>query len=136
MDASNASVLIVASFSILGIASHLGYFIHGEHHMNSVRLAVLLLITPLFFFAVISRIFIPDSTWDAFRLTTIIVSSYLVSLTTSILTYRVFFHPLKHFPGPLSAKLSKLTHVARLLKKSDNYLQADKLHRKYGDIVR
>ncbi|KAF8861671.1 cytochrome P450 monooxygenase-like protein [Acephala macrosclerotiorum] len=127
---------IIGFSALLGVSSHLGYFIHGEHHLQAVRLAVILFTSPLLIFAVICRFDPWSATWSTAQLTAIIVLSYLVSLTASILTYRVFFHPLKGFPGPLSAKLTKLAHVFRLLKKSDNYLQADRLHKKYGNIVR
>jgi hypothetical protein len=120
----------------LGVGSHLGYFVHGEHHMHSVRLLILLITTPVCLFAFIARIDEHISTAEAAQKTTILVVSYLASLTASVLIYRVFFHPLRHFPGPFTAKLTKLSHVLRLLRTSDNYVQADRLHKKYGDIVR
>ncbi|KUJ06806.1 cytochrome P450 [Mollisia scopiformis] len=137
MDISSVPVpAFILLSAVLGIVSHLGYFMHGEHHLQAVRLAVLLCTVPFAIFATIHNFNSRSSIWSAARLTTIIVSSYLVSLTTSILTYRVFFHPLRKFPGPLNSKLTKLTHVLRLLKESDNYRQADKLHERYGEIVR
>ncbi|CZR64603.1 related to pisatin demethylase cytochrome P450 [Phialocephala subalpina] len=137
METDTSTLPTIIGFSaLLGVASHLGYFIHGEHHLEAVRLAILLFTSPLCIFTFIIKFDPRSAAWSAARLTAIIVSPYLASLTTSILTYRVFFHPLRRFPGPLSAKLTKLAHVLRLLKKSDNYLQADRLHKKYGEIVR
>lgn len=56
-------------------------------------------------------------------------------MATSITTYRVFFHPLRHIPGPLSCKISMWTWVnadwngrrAQLIRE---------LHEKYGNVVR
>jgi hypothetical protein len=62
-------------------------------------------------------------------------ASYFVTLTFSILSYRVYFHPLRHFLGSFFARLTKLTHVLRLLPKSDNFAQAHQLHQKSKDIV-
>ena len=69
-------------------------------------------------------------------LTTVATSSYLAGLSISIVIYRVFFHWLRNFPGPSTAKLTKLSHVSRLVKQSDNHFQADRLHKEYGEIVR
>jgi tryprostatin B 6-hydroxylase len=122
--------------AILGVSSHLGYFIHGEHHMLAVRLFILLITSPLVTFALIYRLDENASMTIAAQKAAIALSSYVGSLTTSILIYRIAFHPLRKFPGPFTARLAKLSHVLRLLTKSDNYAQADRLHKNYGDIVR
>lgn len=127
---------LVSLCAALGVGSHLGYFIHGEYHMKSVRLLILFLISPIAIFVLITRINENISMAAAAQKTAIALVSYLASLTASILIYRVFFHPLRNFPGPFSAKLTKLSHVIRLIKTSDNYVQADRLHRRYGDVVR
>lgn len=122
--------------ALAGLAAHLGYFIHGEHHMQSLQWLLTTLFSPLVVFLTILKFDVASSYVTALKLTTVIVTSFFASLTGSILTYRVFFHPLRHFPGPFGAKCSKLTHVARLLETSDNYLQVHTLHKKYGDVVR
>ncbi|OBT38604.1 hypothetical protein VE00_11101 [Pseudogymnoascus sp. WSF 3629] len=130
---SIASVSVLAG--ALGVISHLGYFIHGEHHMQSVRILCTFVLGPLIFFA--CELFLYDfPIIEAGKATIVASTSYFVALTLSILSYRVFFHPLRHFPGPFSARLTKLTHVARLLPNSDNFAQAHQLHQKYGEIVR
>ncbi|PMD67138.1 cytochrome P450 monooxygenase-like protein [Hyaloscypha bicolor E] len=122
--------------AVLGVSSHLGYFIHGEHHRQAVRLFTVLTTSPVAIFILISKLDEPASITFAAQKTAIAMLSYLASLIASILTYRIFFHPLRHFPGPFTAKLTKLSHVLRLLEKSDNYIQADQLHKEYGDVVR
>jgi hypothetical protein len=120
----------------LGVGSHLGHFIHGEHHMQALRLFLFLITSPFAIFALIGRLDEQTSTVLAAQKTATVVLSYVSSLAASIFTYRIFFHPLRHFPGPLTGKLTKISHFLRLLKASDNYLQTDRLHKKYGDIVR
>jgi hypothetical protein len=120
----------------LGIASHLAYFIRGEHHLHSVQLALLLFIFPLLLWTSIVNLVVDIGTQNSLRLSATLTATYLLSLTASILIYRIFFHRLRHFPGPFGAKISKLSHVLRLLGKSDNYIQTDRLHKHYGEIVR
>ncbi len=122
--------------AVLGVSSHLGYFIHGEHHMQAVRLFVLFIISPIAAIVIISRFDEQASIIIAAQISATAVLYYLISLTASILTYRIYFHPLRNFPGPFTAKLTKISHVLRLLRKSDNYIQTDLLHKRYGDIVR
>lgn len=122
--------------AVLGVGSHQGYFIHGEHHMQAVRLFLLLITSPTAICILLYRLDEHSSTTLAIQKTVVIMLSYLASLTASIFIYRIFFHPLRQFPGPLSGKSTKLTHFVRLLKASNNYLQTDRLHKKYGDIVR
>lgn len=122
--------------AIAGIAAHLGYFIHGEHHMQAFQWFLTTVFSPLFVFLTILKFDITSSYMTALKLTAIVLTSFFTSLTGSILIYRIFFHPLRHFPGPFAAKCSKLTHTMRLIEKSDNYLQTHALHGVYGDIVR
>ena len=104
--------------------------------MQAVRLFTVLTTSPFAIFILFSRLGEPASITFTAQKSAIAVLSYLVSLIASILTSRIFFHPLRHFPGPFTAKLTKLSHVLRLLEKSDNYIQADQLHKEYGDVVR
>lgn len=119
-----------------GVASHLGYFIHGEHHWNSFRLLCLSVSTSIIRFVGFARSGQEHSYVRAASLTTAATSSYLAGLGISIAIYRVFFHRLRNFPGPFIAKLTKLSHVFHLVKHSDNHFQAYRLHKKYGEIVR
>ncbi|PLN80575.1 putative cytochrome P450 [Aspergillus taichungensis] len=57
-------------------------------------------------------------------------------LTTSILLYRAFFHRLRRFPGPWSARLSRLSTVKRVAKRTQYHLDLVAMHSKYGDFVR
>jgi cytochrome P450 len=60
---------------------------------------------------------------------------HLITLTLSITTYRLAFHPLRTFPGPRLAALTKWVdfyHTAPGLR----HLWLPSLHEKYGPIVR
>ncbi|KAJ5939682.1 cytochrome P450 [Penicillium verhagenii] len=59
-----------------------------------------------------------------------------IGLATSILVYRAFFHRLGHFPGPWSAKMSRLSSVKRAINRAQYHLDLQAMHRKYGDFVR
>ncbi|KAL4926701.1 uncharacterized protein BDV17DRAFT_149951 [Aspergillus undulatus] len=64
-------------------------------------------------------------------------SSLVVSLWTSILVYRAFFHPLKDFPGPFGARLSKFWSLTKVLQTNIRwYRTLNALHEQYGDFVR
>ncbi|OAP62019.1 hypothetical protein AYL99_04222 [Fonsecaea erecta] len=59
----------------------------------------------------------------------------LAALGLSIALYRLFFHPLRRFPGPWSAKLTKWTGAYwASTGKLHEIIPA--LHEKYGDVVR
>jgi hypothetical protein len=120
----------------LGVASHLGYFIHGEHHMQSTRILAFFVVAPIALFVTASRYTDDNSYLEAGKFTTVATGSYLTALTTNILIYRAFFHRLRNFPGPFSAKLSKVTHVFRIAKNSRNYILAEQMFEKYGEFVR
>lgn len=117
-----------------GVLSHLLYFIRGEHHKEVVRLAQLFFIVPTAIFALLIRVGKYNIT-EASLTTFTLAASYLLSLWTSMLIYRVFFHRLGPFPGPPLAKLTKFWHIVQL-GNYDNYKRLDKWHDQYGDYVR
>ena len=134
------SLEVVATVATaLGVASHLGYFIHGEHHMQSTWILLFFLTVLLLLFVTTARYTMTgggNSYLEAGNVTAVAAGFYFTSLTISILIYRVFFHPLRNFPGPLTAKLSKITHVMRIAKHSRNFELAEQMFEKYGEFVR
>jgi len=67
----------------------------------------------------------------------LLVATFLLSLGTSILVYRAFFHPLHKFPGPFRGKLTKLWALTQAAKTGLRWYHVDyELHKKYGDYVR
>lgn len=127
---------IVAAFSaIAGVVSHLGYFIRGEHMLTAYRLVTLALFGPPAVVALLTS-FAGLSFSHAAALTSVSYGAYMVALFTSILIYRAFFHPLRHFAGPRLARLSQFYHFFRIRAKVDNYRHLDRLHDQYGEYVR
>lgn len=118
--------------SIAGVSAHLLYFIHGEHHDNAPRIAALIPITWTTLLVILSR----TSPWlQAAISTTILCTSFAAGLFTSILTYRLFFHPLRSIPGPTLAKATKFWHSIKLSTLQNQEFLED-LHQRYGDVVR
>ncbi|KAM3425617.1 hypothetical protein BST61_g7564 [Cercospora zeina] len=67
--------------------------------------------------------------------TAALATSWLFGLYTSLLVYRILFHPLKKFPGPPRARIGSLWLTSRVLKLNAYYV-IDELHKKYGSYVR
>ncbi|OAL56219.1 putative cytochrome P450 oxidoreductase [Pyrenochaeta sp. DS3sAY3a] len=60
----------------------------------------------------------------------------LSGLFSSILAYRLFFHPLKRIPGPLAARVTALWVVKENIPDLLFYKKLRTLHERYGDFVR
>ena len=118
-----------------GILSHNLIFIRNEHHIQAPRLFRLFLLLCLLLFLGEARIWALNNSGQAARATALIVLSYLASLFTSVALYRIFFHRLRHFPGPIGARVTKFWHVGKLFRQP-NFKLLDDLHQQYGDFVR
>ncbi|KAI0443563.1 benzoate 4-monooxygenase cytochrome P450 [Xylaria telfairii] len=122
--------------SAVGILVHRCLFIHGEWHLQGPAIAS----AHLILFAILLPIsyhycYYYSSSNNPYILHGSIVASYLCSLLASIATYRLYFHPLKLFPGPRLVALSKLWHVWKC-RDSRDYQILESWHRQYGTIVR
>ena len=117
-----------------GVASHLCFFIHGEHHMKAPLL--FRLYTLLFSVLLYAKVNVKsqDPLLGA-KETFEIFAVYTLSLLTSIVIYRKCFHRLRHFPGPFMASATKLWQTTKTLG-SQNHLLLDDLHKKFGDFIR
>ncbi|KAI1812196.1 cytochrome P450 [Poronia punctata] len=121
--------------AVLGTISHRFYFIHGEHHLLTSLYVIL--------FPFISTLLFVGNYYnhsdlgfrDALTAVLSLDGIFLASLYSSMVFYRVFEHPLRDFPGPGLAAVSKLWHVFHILNIS-NHVLLDGLFRKYGTIVR
>ena len=124
----------VLSVALAGLLSHWTIFIHGEHHLRAATISrtYLGLVLMLFVFNLgILRMPIRGALL-ATQFTSVI---YALALFSSMVVYRLVFHQLRHFPGPVLAKISKLYHMWNI-RNYDQYLFLDKLHGRYGDFVR
>ena len=132
MDGSVNSACAVAAF--LGVLSHLVYFIRGEHHAQALgifQLTIVLLLLSVVALAQLSG----HGLISAIQATSRVSSSYIGSLWTSMIVYRVCFHPLRRFPGPRFAKVSKFYH-SLCCWNLDNHRVRARWHEQYGEFVR
>ncbi|CAG8952495.1 hypothetical protein HYFRA_00001242 [Hymenoscyphus fraxineus] len=123
----------------LGGASHLGYFIDGEHHKNGPKYVISALTIPAFLFLGFVRTLGQNAIVEAARATSVAVLSYAGALFLSMAIYRVFFHRLRNFPGPLPLKVTKFAHLYNLMKEEHgprDFEFRDKLHKEFGEFVR
>lgn len=129
------TILQVASVgAVLGIISHLAYFIHGEHHRQAFRYFIAFLTFPVI--ATATQVIFGLSVASAIRQTAVFYATYLTGIYSSLFVYRAFFHRLHSFPGPFGAKTSKLWHVWKVAPNIDNYKHLARMHAKYGTVVR
>lgn len=124
---------IYISAAAAGVASHITYFNKGEHHLYGTLYLKCFLASIIAGTASAHYLF--SQPWlPAFTLALGLVATYLTGLYTSLLTYRIFFHPLRHFPGPFGAKLSTVYLSTRLNHNLCNKLH--EYHNRYGLFVR
>ena len=117
-----------------GVASHLCYFIGGEHHREIKKLLGLTFAIPVTITAIqihLLRIHCGQANVNTISM----MLAYFAALFVSMGIYRLYVRPLRDFPGPRAMRVSKLVHVLRS-RKLDNYLQLESLRQEYGDFVR
>jgi hypothetical protein len=128
---ANKAIIVAATG---GVLTHFLVFIHGEWHMHATR--VLGLVVACFSTMLMLDIwYYAESLFVAVASVGALCGVFCISLFASIVIYRLFFHRLRGFPGPILAKASKLWHVIHCLD-SKNHLLMDRLHQEYGDFVR
>ncbi|RDW89798.1 cytochrome P450 [Aspergillus mulundensis] len=124
----------LAASALAGVFSHIVYFKQGEHHLYGLFYLKLLLTAIPAATLLLSRT--QSTPWTtALPLVLKLLSSYLAGIYTSTLLYRLLFHPLNKFPGPLPARLSSLWTPTQL---TNNNMHTTLLnwHKRYGPIVR
>lgn len=127
------STVLIASL-VAGVTSHLAFFRIGEHHLYSSRY-VLTAITAFAISSIVQFYLFQLSSRDAVLRSLVIATSYFGGLYSSLLIYRILFHPLRKFSGPLGCKVSS-AWFATYVSRQDAFRQFLKLHNKYGPYVR
>jgi glucan phosphoethanolaminetransferase (alkaline phosphatase superfamily) len=65
------------------------------------------------------------------------ISTWLaVGIFTSMIVYRLFFHRIRRFPGPLLARISRFYAFYLSGKNVQYHVELSKLHKEYGDFIR
>ncbi|KAK4228689.1 Tryprostatin B 6-hydroxylase [Podospora fimiseda] len=118
--------------AVTGVLSHVLYFIRGFRDMQALGIIIG---HSLAYIGLTAAIVIQTGIYGGLVLSTTLFATYLISLFTSIVIYRLFFHPLRHFPGPLVAKITRL-HAPWLARNGQWHIEQEKLFKKYGNIVR
>ncbi|KAK3312632.1 cytochrome P450 [Apodospora peruviana] len=119
--------------AITGILSHLLYFIRGYHVTSAY--GILMAHTSIYAALTVAATS-QTGLVSGILVSTAMFTSYLAALFTSIIIYRVFFHRLSHFPGPLFAKMTKF-YGPWTNRNGQMHIEQNKLFEKYGsDIVR
>jgi hypothetical protein len=126
------NLVSASTAAALGVGSHLLYFIRGEHHMSGPWLSILLPTSWTLLFAVEFNNAAFSIAWIR---STLWILSYLFGVFSSIVIYRLVLHPLRKFPGPRLAAVSKIWHTMQLSNLQNQELM-ESLHLNYGDVVR
>lgn len=66
----------------------------------------------------------------------LVFTSFHTGLFTSLVLYRLFFHRLHKFPGPVGAKVSRFYSVSKTVKNVTYYRELAEMHEQYGDFIR
>ena len=118
-----------------GFAIHHGLLRHGEWHVQAPYILILHVVVINSFNLLM---YVADKHFQqVLDAACAIFWAYLQGLVLSTLIYRVFFHRLTRagFPGPWYAPMWKLWHVWQS-RTGQNHIVLDRLHKKYGDVVR
>ena len=127
-------LFVTLAAALVGVASHILYFHHGEHHLWATTYIQTFVASFVASVVALTKLY-EFSTSAALSATFAVAASYLIGTWTSLIVYRVWLSPLNEFPGPWQAKISGLWIMSKLGKK-DGYLQFEALHKKYGKYVR
>lgn len=125
---------LLAVTAVSGVTSHIVFFVHGELDRAAPQILFGLLLAPASILAIFISLGIP--LLEASATTATIWTSFLSGLAISILTYRLFFHPLRKFPGPVLARTTKWWGALKTAGTLQNHYLVRDLHQKYGDFVR
>lgn len=126
------TTLIAASAA--GVISHLAYFRIGEHHMHGSQY-ILTATASLAISIVLQSYLFQLSNQAAVLKTFTLAGSYLAGLYSSLIIFRVFFHPLMSFPGLFGCKISSFWFTTYLARR-DAFRQLYTLHQKQGNFIR
>ena len=118
-----------------GLLSHWQLFLRGEGEGHTPAVAAVYSLAAaglLAAFWLVQRLPLLDSLWAL----AVLAAVYALSLFASISIYRLCFHSLKQFPGPVAAKLSGFWSVACALPQFKFHEAVQALHAEHGDFVR
>ncbi|KAL4969448.1 cytochrome P450 [Aspergillus stella-maris] len=87
--------------------------------------------------AVIALVYITErNIFDAIRQISGMLCYYVISVFSCLTLYNLFFHPLRNFPGPLGAKVSRFWLSAKVFRKRNAFEYIHSPHKPHGPFVR
>ena len=119
--------------ALLGVCSHLSHYIRSNRDPQSISIVLVhVLLLPVISITVTTT----TSLSIASLLNSVAVwTSFHLGLVGSMVTYRLFFHPLCRIPGPLWAKISKIP-ILVIARRGKLHELHTEWARRYGQIVR
>ena len=125
---------VATTFGLLGVAFHLAVR-NIEIDYRLWRLFSIYLLVWVGLVSIYLRVF--GLSWlSALSTASFAGLCFNAGLLSSIGAYRLLFHRLRSFPGPLGAKLSRFYAVSLASRGLQYHLELKKLHDQYGDFVR
>ena len=129
---------VLATACISSVILHEFLFRRFEFDNYAVKIGGLVILT-YFILTSSFRLFSAEynGALQAHAMASLALTSFVLSLWTSMLVYRAFFHPLRNFPGPFGARLSKFWSVNQSIRTGFRFHHVlGQLKEKYGDYVR
>ncbi|KAH0536694.1 hypothetical protein FGG08_006460 [Glutinoglossum americanum] len=123
----------LAEWMLLGAFSHFAVFVHGE--LNNYASQIASGFAGLFVLLAAIEYYQSGPIRGILRATAYF-GAYQLGLLGSIVVYRVYFHRLRNFPGPLAMSTTQFWSVYRAAMVGRNYAELLILHREHGDFVR
>lgn len=119
----------------IGVTTHVIVFARGEWERHVVTIAWSIFLSPALIYAATSR-FIGGLYIQFLIYTLTTVIGFSVGFLISMGIYRIYFHRLRKFPGPLGARLSGFWSMGTALRGFQLHKKTQQLHEFYGDFVR
>lgn len=134
---SSSNTQLFLSLACIGLTSHIFFVRHSNVDSIVGKAFLPFLIVQFGFWLLLSTTQIYKG---GFISSTILLSlanaSLFGPLFASISLYRLYFHPLRSFPGPGLARLTSWWGVSKLATGANKYEIHEELHKQHGKIVR
>ncbi|KAI9778385.1 MAG: hypothetical protein M1816_004124 [Peltula sp. TS41687] len=125
-------VFWLAVSAAAGLVAHHGLFIRGKWHVRVPRVVLGHIALACVVWSLVPNT--SDDPTKHSRMCFVMYTCYLASLFSGMTIYRLFFHRLRHFPGPKLAALTEFWHVFEA-RHSTNYRVMQRVHEEYGTFV-
>lgn len=125
---------VAASATVLGLVFHLSILkpLEVEQFMYTLITSFFTLIVGLFALHAFNGSSLPDA---ILRVSTI-AGGLAFGVLFSMIVYRLFFHRLRRFPGPLGARITKFYSASVAAKTVQYHKAVAQMHEEYGDFIR